>query len=246
MTRYSDAELAAAVAQARSWRGVLRRLGLPAQSAGAMRSARRRADALGLDHRHFTGQRRWSDAELAAAVAGSRTWSEVSPRLGLAGPSGSTVASLRSHAARLGLDVTHLSAAPAAAETPFPAAADVRRLARAGPLLAASWFMLHGYEVCWPLEPCRYDLIVGAGPSSYRVQVKTTTRRAGESWVVRIAGTRRRGVAAYSPDEIDHFFVLDGELSCYVIPLHVVGGLQVIHLRRYAAFRVGTLRFAAA
>jgi hypothetical protein len=60
-----------------------------------------------------------------------------------------------------------------------------------------------------------------------------------------IAGTRRRGAAVYSPDEIDYFFVVDGELTCYFIPLRVVGGYQEIHLRRYAAFIVGTARFDA-
>jgi hypothetical protein len=70
-------------------------------------------------------------------------------------------------------------------------------------------------------------------------QVKTTTTQSGGSWVVRISSTRRRGVAIYSPDEVDHFFIVDGDLTCYLIPLRVVGGYQAIYLRRYTTFIVG-------
>jgi hypothetical protein len=33
-----------------------------------------------------------------------------------------------------------------------------------------------------------------------------------------------------SRDEIDDFFIIDGELMCYLIPVAVVGGLHAIHL----------------
>ena len=238
MSRFTDPDLADAVAGARSWRGVLRALGLPEQSASALRSARRRADALGLDYGHFTGQRRWSDAQLADAVRLSRTWTEVMDRLGLASTSGSSQAALKSHAARLSLDVDHLTS-PAPEPAPFPGTPGVAHLDRAGPLLAAAWFTLRGYDVAWPLEPCRYDLIVTDGRGSQRVQVKTTTTTAGGSWAVRISSTRRTGTAIYSPDEVDHFFVVDGDLTYYLIPLRVVGGYQVIYLRRYGDYVVG-------
>src|SRR5205809_171800 len=93
---YDDAALAAAVADSRSWRGVLRALGLQATSAGALRSARRHADRMGLDYSHFTGQRRWNDAALVSAVADSRSWSQVARTLGLEGGSSHPV--LRGHA----------------------------------------------------------------------------------------------------------------------------------------------------
>ena len=51
---YPDDALRHAVAVSRSWRGVLRELGLLATSASAMRTARRRADTLDLDYSHFT------------------------------------------------------------------------------------------------------------------------------------------------------------------------------------------------
>jgi hypothetical protein len=71
---YSDDELVAAVSVSRSWRGVLRELGLAATSSSAIRSVRRQADRLGIDYRHFTGQRRWGDEDLVAAVEASDSW----------------------------------------------------------------------------------------------------------------------------------------------------------------------------
>src|SRR5438445_9994607 len=97
---YSDSQLAAAIASSRSWRGVLRHLGLNATSAGSMRSARRHADRLDLSYAHFTGQRRWSDDELRAAVASADTWSGVARALNRT-PDGGALASLRTRAVRL-------------------------------------------------------------------------------------------------------------------------------------------------
>ena len=235
--RYSDAQLADAVSGAHSWRGVLRRLGLPAHSSSALRTARTRAAELGLDVAHFTGQRRWTDDQLATAIRAGRSWAEVLDQLGLARTSGSARASLKAHAARLNLAVGHLdegSATRSAVPTAGPAG--VTHLNRAGPLLAASWFALRGYDVAWPLEPARFDLIVTRGGEVLRVQVKTTTSKANGSWVVRISSNRPSGTVVYTPDEVDHFFVVDGDLTCYLIPLRIVGGFQVIYLRRYTAF----------
>jgi len=234
--RYTDAQLADAVEGARSWRGVLRRLDLPAHSSSALRTARTRAAELGLDVSHFTGQRRWTDAQLAAAVEVARSWSEVLDQLGLARTSGSARAALAGHAARLGLAVDHLDGSPARGPAPLAGPVGVTHLDRAGPLLAASWFALRGYDVAWPLEPTRFDLIVTCGAEVLRVQVKTTTSKANGSWVVRISSNRPRGTIVYTPEEVDHFFVVDGDLRCYLIPLRIVGGFQVIYLRRYAAF----------
>lgn len=237
---YSDSELARAIAAAHSWRGTLRALGLVATSSGAMRSVRRRADELRIDYGHFTGQRRWSDADLAHAVAAADSWTDVLDRLGLASVGGSAQALVKAHAARLGLDVRGLSPTapirPQAHEQDDPG---VRHLGRAAALLAASWFTLHGWTVSWPLESARYDLIVASDQTARRVQVKSTTRRSHGAWVVRIASTRRRGAAVYTPDEVDDFFIVDGEMTFYLIPLPVVGGYQAIHLSHYVDFIVG-------
>src|SRR4051812_25638801 len=99
--QYARDELATAVAASHSWRGVLRALGRPEHSAGALRSVRRQVLRFGIDNSHFTGQRRWSDGELSAAIAESRTWSEVLRRLNISTGNHVTV---RAHAVRLGID----------------------------------------------------------------------------------------------------------------------------------------------
>jgi hypothetical protein len=232
MRRYTDDQLTEAIAGSRSRRGVLRSIGLTATSASAMRSVRRHADQLGLDYTHFTGQRRWSDRQLADAIATSASWSQVTDLLGLSG--GSSTTTIRGHAVRLGLDTSHLVREKGSEGAP-PMRPTTAHLARAGSLLAAAWFELSGCQVSWPLEPCRYDLLVWTGEQAERVQVKTTTMRAGNSWIVRLASMRRE-VKTYGPEEIDSFFVIDGDLSYYLIPIKVVGGLTAIHVSAYQEF----------
>lgn len=198
---------------------------------------RTHADRLGFDYGHFAGQRRWTESELRAAVVSASTWPEVTDALGI--KNRSAIATLKGHAARLGLDVRHLrpqtSPEPARAFSP-----DVAHLDRAGSLLAAGWFALCGMSISWPLEPARYDLVVDTGTCVRRVQVKTTTVRTGSSWKVYLS-TSRQGRTVYDVDEIDDFFVIDGALSYYVIPLAAVGGLHAIHLSAYERFRVAAL-----
>jgi hypothetical protein len=70
-----------------------------------------------------------------------------------------------------------------------------------------------------------------------RVQVKTTRTRAGGTWKVYLStshGERR----TYDPHEIDDFFIIDGDLNYYLIPIEAVGGLHAIHLRSYGRYRV--------
>lgn len=234
---YTDGQLAVAIAASHSWRGVLRELGLVATSAGAMRSVRAHADRLDIDYGHFTGQRGWTESRLRQAIAAAETWSDVVRDLGLHGAS--AVATVKGHSARLGLDTRHLTAHPpgVTAGGPIP---DITRLDRAGSLLAAAWFTICGQEVSWPLEPSRYDLLVHTTRGIRRVQVKTTRARAGETWKVYLS-TARRERKAYDPDEIDDFFVIDGALHYYLIPMSVVGGLHAIHLSAYSRFRLAPI-----
>jgi len=60
---YPREMLAEAVASSHSSRGVLRHLRCLEHSAGALRAVRREVAAFGIDHSHFTGQRRWSDRQ---------------------------------------------------------------------------------------------------------------------------------------------------------------------------------------
>lgn len=232
---YTDAELVAAVRDSHSWRGVLRTLGLNDNSAAAGRAARKRAAALGLDVRHFTGGRRWTADELSAAVADSTTWAEVVSLLGLSG--GSSETALKGHAVRMGIDISHFGRGPRPPVDMACLQASPANLSRSGSLLAAAWFSLCGYEIAWPLEPCPYDLVASRGGEFLRVQVKTTRSRPANSWVVSLGSTSRSS-RGYDPDDIDYFFVIDGDLDYYLIPVAVVGGLLQITLSKYHQFRL--------
>jgi hypothetical protein len=203
-----------------------------------MRSVRRHVDRLGLDHSHFTGQRRWTDRQLESAVGSARTWSEVAETLGLSG--GSSTTTIRGHALRLGLDTTHL-VRPRPDRPVHEHAPSLDNVSRAGPLLAAAWFELSGQSVSWPLEPVRFDLLVWSGDAAQRVQVKTATVPSGSSWTVWLSTTGRRRRRTYDPDEIDQFFVIDGDLEYYLVPVAVVGGLMSIQLSAYQGYRLPRL-----
>lgn len=104
-------------------------------------------------------------------------------------------------------------------------------------MLAAAWFTLCGHDVSWPLEPCRYDLLVIVDDRTVKIQVKTASVRAGKTWEVWLSnsGTARR---IYDPEEIDYFFVIDSDLNYYLIPVAVVGGFHSIHLSAYGQYRL--------
>ena len=154
-------------------------------------------------------------------------------RLGVETDAGTTL--IKGHAARIGADTTHLPVTSRASDA-SELAPTLDHLDRAGPALAAAWFLLCGIDVSWPLEPSRYDLLVCTVAGIRRVQVKTTRTRAGDSWKAYLSTTRgeRR---TYDPDEIDDFFIIDGDLNYYLIPVTVVGGLHAIHLNAYERYR---------
>lgn len=234
---YSDDDLRRAVATCRSWRGVLQSLGLRATSSSAIRSARRHADQLGLDHSHFTGQRRWTDQALIEAVGVSRSWPEVATHLGLA--NGGAESALKGHALRLGIDTAHFqSRANATHRSEFAELApEPQNLRRAGPTMAAAWFLMCGCDVSWPLEPCRYDLLAVTSDTVSRIQVKTTSVRSGDTWTVWISTTSGRRTV-YDPGELDYFFIITAELDCFLIPVARVGGFLAIHLSAYEDCKV--------
>lgn len=150
------------------------------------------------------------------------------------------MSTIRGHATRLGLDTSHLARLRPSPTAPKELRPLRSNLGRGGSLIAAGWFELCGHSVAWPMEPCAYDLLVWMGERAERVQVKTTTVRSGSSWAVWLsrAGKRRR---PYDPDEIDQFFVIDGDLEYYLIPVAVVGGLMRIQLAAYQEFRLSRL-----
>lgn len=237
--RYSDEQLRDAVAAATSWRDTLRRLGLAATSSSAIRSVRYHAERLAIDSSHFTGGRRWTDAELTDALSEVSTWTEAAARLRLRG--GSAVPFLQRHAARLGIDTNHLDGVTDG--TPDPSVTSLRvdlaNLSRAGSQIAAAWFTLCGQDVSWPLEPCRYDLLVSGNGETRRVQVKTTTTRDEcGSWRAHVSTNGRHETRVYTTDEIDDFFIIDGDLNFYLIPIRAMRGMHYVRLRAYETFKV--------
>lgn len=55
-------------------------------------------------------------------------------------------------------------------------------------------------------------------------------------------GNRER-LVPYDPDLVDFFFILDGELTMYVIPSRVIAGRVRILLSNYSEFIVGSAAF---
>lgn len=87
-------------------------------------------------------------------------------------------------------------------------------------------------------------MIVDLPDGLKRVQVKSATSRARGAWNVRI-GHRPDGspkaadFIPYSADEVDLFFVVDGDLLLYLIPASATAGKATLSLRAYRGFLVG-------
>lgn len=243
---WTDEQLRRAVSSQKSWRGVLRALGLKATSGGSIVVARRRAEALGLDTSHFSGPRRWSDQELVDAVSESHTWKVVADRLGLA-KDRRTQLRLKGHGVRLGLDTSHLETSEQTRPTVdnLVRPADLSELRNAAPMIVASWFALRSFPVATPTEPQLYDLLVTARSGIKRVQVKTTTSSVNNGrWQVGIGHRpyvldKTAAKEPYDPDDIDLFAVINGLGELYVIPIEAVAGRTGIYLSAYSAYQVG-------
>ncbi len=224
-----------------------------AKSASAVRVVRRRAAELNLDWSHFRGKRRWSDAQLRQAVTESHTWEEVITLLGLSTASGNVQPHIKSHTIRLGIDTNHLNAVSHVGRQPPEAEPLVsalrpepRHLRVAAPVTAAAWFMHRGCAVSFPVEPTVYDLLADTPEGLMRVQVKSTTSyRKNEGWAVGVGhrpdthAKKKSNLLAYSPDEIDLFFIIDGDLTMYLIPSRAIAGRITILLRTYRKYAVG-------
>jgi hypothetical protein len=222
------------------------------KSAGTVRMVRRRAAELNLDCSHFRGKRRWSDAQLKQAVAECHSWEELLSTLGLSARSGNVESHIKSHAVRLGLDASHPSRLSHDGRHPAEPVARVSELAArpnflrvAAGTLAATWFMLRGCAVSFPAEPTRYDLLADTPQGLMRVQVKSTTSANKNVWQVGVGHhpdthSKKKGhVLAYSPDEIDLFFIVDGDMTMYLIPSRAIAGRVSILLRTYRKYVVG-------
>jgi len=201
---WSDAQLVEAVAKSRSWRGVMRELGLPATSAGPMRVVRRHVARLALDTSHFTGQRTWSDARLIQAAPHARSWNMLMAAIGVKSSSPAYRTRVKAHAIRLGLDLSHLDDDARGTSRPPGPQPSLRHLRDAATTLAASWFSLCGLTPAIPVEPAVYDLLVSTPEGIRRVQVKSTTYNSKSGWQVAVGrrpysvGNRER-LVPYDP-----------------------------------------------
>jgi hypothetical protein len=242
---WSNTDLTNAVAVSRSWRGVMRKLGLCVTATGSIRVVKSRVALLGLDTSHFTGQRTWSDAALKRAAAQTYSWDELLTAIGTKSRSADARIRVKAHAVRLGLDLSHIIDQPQdTCGQPVPRPA-LRNLREAATSLAACWFALCGSTAAIPLEPTVYDLLVSTADGIKRVQVKTTTYNGKTGWQV-VVGRRpysignREPLVPYDPDSIDWFFIVDGDLKIYLIPSNVIAGRVSILLRAYTKYIVGS------
>jgi hypothetical protein len=107
--------------------------------------------------------------------------------------------------------------------------------------------MLRGCAVSFPAEPTVYDLLADAPQGLMRVQVKTTTSTHKNGWQVGVGHhpdthSKKGQLLAYSPDEIDLFFIIDGDMTMYLIPSRAIAGRVGILLRTYRKYIVGDAR----
>jgi len=224
----------------------MRELGLGVTSAGAIRIVKRHVARLNLDTSHFRGQRRWSDAQLRRAVAHAYCWRELASELGLAYGDGDARVRIKAHAMRLGLDLSRLQADDATEVSSPGLRPDIKRLRDSGTAIAAMWFLMFGCNASIPVEPTVYDLLASLPDGVKRVQVKTTTYNGKDGWVVQVGrrpySVGNRGLLVpYDPDALDFFFILDGDLTMYLIPSLVLAGRVMVLLRNYRKYIVGDI-----
>jgi hypothetical protein len=80
-----------------------------------------------------------------------------------------------------------------------------------------------------------------------RVQVKTTTFYGKDGWMVSVGHhpdtrSKKGHLLAYDPDEIDLFFIVDGDMTMYLIPSRAIAGRVRILLRTYQKYIAGNAR----
>jgi len=157
----------------------------------------------------------------------ARSWSTLLAALGVKSTSRAYQTRVRAHAERLGVDLSHLDNRARQEGHQLKLEPTLANLRVAATMLAACWFSLRGYDSAIPVEPALYDLLVSMPDGIKRVQVKTTTYYSKNGWQV-VVGRRpysegnRKGLVPYDPALIDWFFIVDGDLTMYLIPCPVI------------------------
>lgn len=246
--RWTAEDLRSAAELATSWADMLRAFGFKASSTKPRRALQREVRNFGIDTSHFVGQRTWSDAALVEAAASARTWAELCGMLGLS-TSAKRSESVRAAAKRLGVSLECMTLGPRTGRDRIGVdlldSPRLDRLNLAARSIASAWFQFCGLVVSASSEPAVYDLVVHFPEGLKRIQAKSTVSRDRYgSWVVR-AGHRPDGsptaadFIAYNADEVDLFFVVDGDLLLYLIPQATTAGKAALSLRAYTEFIVG-------
>lgn len=240
--------LARAASTSSTWGEFYSKIGFSARpNTASSQRVRRACQRYGVDTGHLVAQRgprrSWSDDDLVSCARVSGTWREVVAELG------TSYASARKHAERLGIDTSHLDSRshnrPPVAD-PLISSISPESLRRASEDLASAWYKLHGFRVLLPEPDSRYDLLVidSSGVQS-RVQVKTGTRRGGSGWSVGLTyGRGSKGGQSwtqhpYTEDDVEEVFVvaLDGKMLR--IPIEVVSGrVAIIAGKKYGKYEV--------
>jgi hypothetical protein len=96
-------------------------------------------------------------------------------------------------------------------------------------------------------RPAEFDLLARTPEGISRVQVKTTTFHGKDGWMVTVGHhpdthSKKGSLLAYDPDEIDMFFIIDGDMTMYLIPSRAIAGRVRILLRTYRKYIVGNAR----
>ena len=172
-------ELSIALYNARSWRGVLRNLGL--YQSGPIHVVQREAQRLGLDTSHFGSGVRWTDEQLTAALSDAASWRELMSSLGMRPESRRSKEKVKARAAQLGLSLDHLARPSRPQTKPLQEARvlvpDKRHLRDAAQSLVMAWFLIRGMWPAAPAEPRPYDLLLESRSAVKRVH--TSRRRPG-------------------------------------------------------------------
>jgi hypothetical protein len=175
-------------------------------------------------------------------------------RLGLSTKSGNAQPHIKSHTVRLGLETSHLNRLShdgrLPSEPPAPVTdlkAQLKYLRVAAGTVAAAWFALRGCTVSLPIEPTGYDLLAHTPEGIRKVQVKTTTCNSKDGWTASVGHhpdthSKKGYRLAYDPDEIDLFFIVDANMTMYLIPSRAIAGRVQILLRTYQRYIVGNAR----
>ena len=79
------------------------------------------------------------------------------------------------------------------------------------------------------------------------MQVKTTTCNSKDGWTAAVGHhpdthSKKGSRLAYDPDEIDLFFIVDANMTMYLIPSRAIAGRVRMLLRTYRKYIVGNAR----